>query len=514
MANDTAASGRRRRGSPGRERAARDTPTQVAVLTRHLRPYEMLDEETLARLEATAETLLSEIGIEFRNDPPTLELWREAGADVDGERVRFPRGLVRSILDQNAPGQFTQHARNPERSVIWGGAHTIFAPAYGSPFVTDADNGRRYASIDDFRDLVKLAYMAPWLHHSGGTICEPVDVPVNKRHLDMVYSHLRDSDKPFLGSITAPERARDSIDMARLVFGHDFVDDHCVTLGNVNANSPLTFDWMATATLRTYAAANQGMVVMPFILGGAMGPVTGAGTVAQALAETMVGCALTQLVRPGAPCVLGAFLSSMSLQTGAPTFGTPEPAMAYLAMGQLARRLGLPLRMGGSLTASKVADAQAAQESADSLMPTLLGGAHFVLHAAGWLESGLTMGFEKLMMDIDHLGAMHTLAQGFATDDNALALEAYREMGPGQHYLGCAHTMRNYQSAYYKSHLADNRPYEQWSEEGSEDMLARAHRQWRQWLAAYEAPPIDPGVDEALRAFVRQRRESMADAWH
>lgn len=513
-ANTTAGSRRRRSGGRRATRDAGETSRQVSVLTRHLRPYEMLEEEALVRLEETAETLLEEIGIEFRNDPPTLDLWREAGADVDGERVRFPRGLVRSILAKSAPRQFTQHARNAERAVVWGGDHTIFAPAYGSPFVTDCDNGRRYGSIEDFRNLVRLTYMAPWLHHSGGTICEPVDVPVNKRHLDMVYAHLRYSDKPFLGSITAPERAADSIEMARLVFGHEFVDDNCVIVGNVNANSPLTFDWMATASLRAYAAANQGMIILPFILGGAMGPVTKAGTVAQALAETMAGCALTQLVRPGAPCCLGAFLSSMSLQTGAPTFGTPEPAMSYFAMGQLARRLGLPLRMGGSLTASNVADAQAAQESADSLMPTMLGGANFVLHSAGWLESGLTIGFEKLMMDIDHLGAMHTLAGGFSTDDNELALDAYREVGPGQHYLGCAHTMRNYQTAYFRSDLADNRPYEQWSEEGSADMLVRAHRQWRDWLEAYEPPALDPGIDEALQAFMRERRSSMPDAWH
>mgnify|MGYP006282812335 CR=1 FL=1 len=514
--SEHAATGRRGRRGGGRSRARdpRETAAQVSVLTRHLRPYEMLDEGALVRLEEAAETLLQEIGIEFRNDPPVLDLWREAGADVDGERVRFPRGLVRDILARSAPRQFTQYARNPDRSVLWGGEHTIFAPAYGSPFVTDCDNGRRYGSIEDFRNLVKLTYMAPWLHHSGGTTCEPVDLPVNKRHLDMVYSHLRYSDKPFLGSITAPERAADTIEMARRVFGADFVDGHCVVVGNVNVNSPLVFDWMATSALRTYAAANQGMIVLPFILGGAMGPVTKAGTVAQALAESMAGCALTQLVRPGAPCVLGAFLSSMSLQTGAPTFGTPEPAMSYFAMGQLARRVGLPLRMGGSLTASKVADAQAAQESADSLMPTLLGGANFVLHAAGWLESGLTMGYEKLMMDIDHLGGMHTLAAGFSTDDNELALDAYREMGPGHHYLGCAHTMANYQTAYYRSQLADSRPYEQWSEEGSADMLQRAHAQWRSWLDRYEAPAIDPAVDESLQAFMRERREGMADAWH
>jgi len=508
--------GRRQRGGAAarRARAAAGGPVAPAYITRRLRPYELLDTAELDRIEEAADTILEEVGIEFRNDPETLALWRDAGADVDAERVRFPRRLLRRIIGASAPRTFTQHARNPARSVIFGGEHTIFAPAYGSPFVTDADRGRRYASIEDFRNLVKLAYLSPWIHHSGGTVCEPVDLPVNKRHLEMVYAHLRYTDKPFLGSITAPERAADSIEMARLAFGRDFVDEHCVVLGNVNANSPLVFDAMATQALRTYAAANQGTIILPFILGGAMGPVTGAGAVAQALAETMAGVALTQLVRPGAPAVMGVFLSSMSLRSGAPTFGTPEPALAYFVVGQLARRLGVPLRMGGSLTSSKLPDAQAAQESADTLMPTLLGGSNYVLHAAGWLESGLSVGYEKFVIDADRLGAMHTFAQGFRTDDNALALDAFREVGPGHHFLGCAHTMANYESAFYLAELSDNQSYEQWSEEGSKDIVDRANALWKRQLAEYEAPPIDPAIDEALCDFVARRKRDMADAWY
>jgi trimethylamine--corrinoid protein Co-methyltransferase len=508
--------GRRHRGAAAtREQRRGARPEQaVAYITRRLRPYDLLDEEGLVRIEETADTLLEEIGIDFRNDPEALELWRAAGAGVNGERVRFPRGLLRAIIRENAPERFTQHARNPERTVVFGGDNTILAPAYGSPFVTDADRGRRYASIEDFRNLVRLAYRSPWLHHSGGTICEPVDLPVNKRHLEMVYSHLRYSDKAFLGSVTAPERAADSIEMARIVFGRDFVEDHCVILGNVNSNSPLVFDYMATSVLRTYAAANQGTIVMPFILGGAMGPVTGAGAVAQALAETMAGVALTQLVRPGAPAVMGAFLSSMSLRSGAPTFGTPEPALAYFAVGQLARRLGVPLRLGGSLTASKVADAQSAQESADTLMPTLLAGANYVMHAAGWLEGGLAMGFEKFVIDADRCGAMHTFAAGFSTDDNALALDAFREVGPGHHFLGCSHTMANYERAFYNAELSDNQSWEQWHEDGEKDILARANAHWKRQLETYEAPPIDAGVDAGLRDFVERRKADMADAWH
>ena len=342
----------------------------------------------------------------------------------------------------------------------------MFAPAYGPPFVSDLDGGRRYGTLEDFRNFVKLTYASPWLHHSGGTVCEPVDVPVNKRHLDMVYAHIRYSDKPFMGSVTSAARAADSIEMCRLLFGADFVESHCVILGNVNVNSPLVLDGEASRVIRTYAAANQAPVCVPFILGGAMGPVTTAGALAQCFAEATFCVALGQLERPGSPAILGNFLSSMSLRSGAPTFGTPEPALAYLAIGQLARRLGVPLRCGGNLCASKIADAQAAYDSANSMWPAFLAGANFVLHAAGWLEAGLAMSYEKFVMDSDQLGAFHTLARGIALDDNGFALEAFREIGPGRHYLGSAHTLANYQSAFYDFELADNNSFEQWSAEG------------------------------------------------
>ncbi len=261
-----------------------------------------MGEEGLAAIEAAAETLLEEIGMDFRGDPEALRLWRSAGADVKGERVRIPRGLARRLC-ATAPRQFTQLARNPARSVEIGGPHVVFAPAYGSPFVRDLEGGRRYGALRDFENLIKLTYMTPVLHHSGGTVCEPVDIPVNKRHLDMVYAHLRWSDKAIMGSVTAPSRAEDSIEMCRIAFGAEVVDKACVILGNINVNSPLVYDGVMSGALRAYAAANQAAVVVPFILGGAMGPVTMAGAIAQAHAETIAGCALTQLVRPGAPVI-------------------------------------------------------------------------------------------------------------------------------------------------------------------------------------------------------------------
>src|SRR5437899_9870954 len=250
-------------------------------------------------------------------------------------------------------------ARNPERSVMIGDPYTVLAPNYGSPFVRDLDNGRRYGTIEDFRNFVKLAYMSPYLHHSGGTVCEPVDVPVNKRHLDMVYSHIRYSDKPFMGSVTAPERARDTVELARIAFGPEYLEDHPVIISLINANSPLVWDSTMLGAARVYAEANQATLMTPFILAGAMAPVTAAGVCAQTLAEALAGMTFVQLVRPGAPVVLGSFASSMSMQTGAPTFGTPEPALVLYAMAALARRLVVPFRPGGSLCGSKPPAAQA-----------------------------------------------------------------------------------------------------------------------------------------------------------
>jgi len=501
--------GRRPRRGP-RQRSVH--PATAPFITRAIPPYEIMSEEMLASVEQHADRILEEIGLEIRGDDQALRLWRNAGADiVGGCRVRVPQGLARSIVRRSAPATFTQHARNPARSVTIGGRCTVFAPAYGSPFVSDTERGRRYGTLADFENFVKLAYLSPWLHHSGGTVCEPTDLPVNKRHLDMLYAHMRWSDKPFMGSVTTAARAADSIDMCRILFGRDFVDRHCVILGNVNMNSPLVLDGEASRVIRTYAAANQAPVCVPFILGGAMGPVTTAGGLAQCFAEALFCVALAQLERPGSPAILGNFLSSMSMRSGAPTFGTPEPALAYLAIGQLARRLGVPLRCGGNLCGSKIPDAQAATESANSLWPAFLAGANFVLHAAGWLEAGLVMSYEKFVLDLDQCGAFHVVGAGIALDENGFAMDAFREVGPGRHFLDSAHTLRNYESAFFDAPLADNKSFEQWTEDGAHDALWRAGRRWQALLASYESPPLDGAIDEALRAFIAERKRSMPD---
>lgn len=506
---------RRGRGG-GREarHAARATAGRAAVpyVTRRVPVYEMAPEETLALVEHNAETVLEEIGIDFKDDDEALTLWRDAGADVKGERVRFPRGLCRTLITEHAPREFIQHARNSARSVRIGGDAVVLVPAYGPPFVRSIDEGRRYATIEDFRSFVKLAYLSTSLHHSGGTLCEPVDLPVNKRHLDMVYSHIRYSDKPFMGSVTSAERAQDSVDMACLVFGEQFVDEHTVLISLINANSPLTYDATMLGAAKVYARHNQATVISPFILAGAMSPVTVLGTCAQLYAEALAGMAFVQLVRRGAPVVFGTFASSVSMQSGAPTFGTPEPALVLYIAAALARRLGVPFRSGGALCASKLPDAQAAYESANTLQHAMLAGVNFMLHTAGWLEGGLVMSYEKFVMDVDQAGMIEVFLQGPDTSENGQALDAIREVGPGNHYLGCAHTQANFQSAFYRSTIADNNSFEQWEGEGALDAAQRANRIYKQMLAGYEAPPLDPGVDEALQEFIAKRKQAVPDS--
>lgn len=514
------ASGGRRRerggGRDGRRAAGRgERPPHLAApfIVRNIPTYDVLSEDNLIKIEAAADRILAEIGIEFRDDPVALEHWKAAGARVDGLLVRFEPGMLREIL-LSAPGCFTQHARNPANSVEIGGNSVVFAPAYGSPFVMDLDRGRRYGTIEDFRNFIKLAQSSPWLHHSGGTICEPVDVPVNKRHLDMVYAHLKYSDRCFMGSVTAESRAEDSIDMARVVFGRDFVDQNCVILGNVNVNSPLVWDGTMTNALRAYARANQAAVIVPFILGGAMGPVTSAGAIAQALAETMVGCALTQLERKGAPVIFGNFLSSMSLRSGSPTFGTPEPAIGSMVIGQLARRLNLPLRCAGNFSNSKLPDAQAMNEATMSMLSAVHCGANFILHSAGFLDGLLSMSYEKFILDADFCGALHSYLAGVVVDDNSLALDAFREVGVGKHFLGCQHTMENYQTAFWDSTVADNEPFEKWDIAGRSDAATRANMRWKRMLAEYQPPPMDEAIDEALIEYVERAKAGEIDAWY
>jgi trimethylamine--corrinoid protein Co-methyltransferase len=470
---------------------------------------EVLSEEGLETIELHADRLLEEVGVEVVNYPEGIEIFRGNGCEVEGSRVRFPAGLARSLI-RKAPSSFTQHARNPAHSVVIGDPHMVFAPAYGSPFVRDLEGGRRYATIADFENFARLTHLTASLHHGGGTLCEPVDLPVNKRHLDMVLAHLKHHDKPFMGSVTAPERAQDTVDMVKIVFGDEFVASNPVLLSLCNANSPMSWDYNMLGSAKIYAENYQACLITPFILAGAMAPVTVAGTATQTLAEAMAGMAFCQMVRSGAPVVFGSFASSISMQSGAPTFGTPEPAMMLFVMAALSRRLGVPFRSGGNLTASKVPDYQAAYESAATFLPTILAGVNFVLHTAGWLEGGLTMGYEKFVLDADQAAMVETMIKGVDLSPNGLAFEALLENPPGQHYLGNPHTLANFESAFWRSATADNNSFEQWQEAGAEESVQRAHRAWKRLLAEYQPPPLDQ--EEELVDWIGRRKASFPDS--
>ena len=498
-----------RRRSGGEEKVVFKAPPYIK---RKIPFFEMLNDDELSIIERNADTILAEIGIVFGEDPESRELFKAAGATIEDELVKFPRGMCREIIQKTAPAQFTQHARNPAKNVEIGGSNLVLVPAYGSPFVFNLDEGRRYANIEDFRNFVKLAYLSDNLHHSGGTICEPVDLPVNKRHFDMVYSHIKYSDKAFMGSVTQAERAQDSVNMAKIVFGEEFVDSNCVLVNLINANSPLTFDATMLGSLKVYARNNQACMVSPFIVSGAMSPVSAAAVAAQSLAEAMAGMTLIQLIRPGAPMIYGNFVSSMSMQTGAPTFGSPEASQVMNIGAALARRLGVPFRSGGGFTSSKLPDAQAAYEAANTLNATLHAGVHFALHTAGWLEGGLSIGYEKFVMDADQAGMIRVAAEGIDMSENGQAMDALREVGPGQHFLGCEHTQQNFKTAFYQSSLSDNSSYEQWQEDGSTDMAMRANKQYKKMLASYELPALDESIDGALLDYMQERKSSFPDS--
>ncbi|MCP9482069.1 trimethylamine methyltransferase family protein [Shimia sp. CNT1-13L.2] len=505
---------RRSRGGGGAARRAERGAVSFETakyIERNIPNFEVLNEEAIETIEYNAETVLEEIGVNFVDNPAALERWKNAGADVKGERVHIPRGLARELI-KTAPSQFTQHARNPAKSVEIGGRNLVLAPVYGPPFVRDAAGGRRYATMDDFNKFVKLAYMSKWLHHSGGTVCEPTDIPVNKRHLDMLMAHMILSDKPFMGSVTEPSRAQDSVDMAGILFGEDFVQNNTVMTSLTNINSPMTFDDVMMGSLEVYAQNNQACIISPFIVGGAMAPVSVAGTLTQVLAEVLAGVAYSQVVRPGAPAIFGAFVSSIDMGSGAPTFGTPEASLVTYGAGQLARRLNLPFRSAGSFCGSKLPDAQAAYETANSLNMGLMSGVNFMLHACGWLEGGLVADFEKFVMDADQLGTLHGLAKGVPYDEDAQAMGAIREVGPGGHYLGCDHTQANFKTAFWKSDLLDYKPFETWEEEGARDTRQLATSRVEKLLADYQKPEMDAGIEEALNEYVAKKKASMPDS--
>ena len=503
---------RRRRTRPDRSIATGDTAPNYV---RELAPYEVLTEQQVVAIETQAEWLLDEIGVDMAGNGELCERFEAVGARVINGRVHLPAGLGQELC-ASAPSEFAMTARNPQRSVTFGGNNLVFGPGDSIPFVTDLDVGRRYGTVADHANLTKLVQMSPGLHHNGQAVCEISDVAVNQRHLDLAFHQLTLTDKPVMGATLTPDAARDALEMLRIVLGDDIVDNEHVMLAGTNAQSPLAFEARTLDVLRVYAEANQPALITPFVIAGAMSPVTMPAVLAQVHAEVQVGVAITQLFRRSCPAIYSSFVTTMDLKTGAPTYGTPESTLANAAIPQLARRLGLPSRAGGHITASKALDGQAMQESADSCTAAVTAGSNYVLQAAGWLEGGLTISFEKFVVDAQRCEAMGRLVQGDSFDDNAFARDAYEELvrSGDTTFLGATHTYANMRTANIEADLADTASFEQWSEEGSLTVGERANTKWKRMLDDYVAPPIDDSSYQSLVDFVADKKASLDDAWY
>ncbi len=495
-ADNRSRQGRRR----GREARRRDTatgrPTQLPALERRLPPVDPVSHDELVRIDNASKTILEEVGIEFRDDE-AISMWRSAGAEVDGFRVRIDREMLVELI-ATAPSEYTMLARNPDRSVTVGGNHTIFTPSYGAPFVLDLDNRRRAATSTDFDNFAKIYAMTPAIHMTGGVLCEPMDVAVPHRHLAMTYSLLRYSDKPLMGAVTSRDRAEQSLHMMGIVFGHDVVADTTVSTSLANCNSPLVWDQTMLDAVKVYAASNQAMLFSPFVLGGASTPASTVGAVAQLNAEALAGVAFMQLVRPGSPAVYGQWTATVDMNTGAPLAGTPEIDHINMLVGQLARHYQLPWRCSGGCSSSKLVDAQAGYESARNMYGVLMAGANFVLSTTGYLESALCQSYAKTMLDAEQLLMMYRLGQGINMNELDPAMGAVREIEPGDHYLGTQHTLANFMDAFLMPELMDGDSYEQWRSQGEIDANQRGLDKARQVLSDYEEPRLDDAVLDEL----------------
>jgi len=478
------------------------------VLINDMPRYEILDEAALQELDRGWRRIVSDLGIEFLHDD-ALAYLRDAGQEVEGQLVRFdPDWIVEQVA--KAPPEFELQARNPERSVHIGGKHMVFTATYGCPFVREGLE-RRDATYDDFQNLVRLSQAFPEIDSPGGTICEPNDRPLDSRHLDMVYALMTLSDKPFMGSVTSGPNALDTIAMAEMMFGRESLEATPAVISLINVNSPLRYDDRMLSALLEYARANQALVITPFLLMGAMSPVSVVATLAQQVAEALAGIALVQTIRPGSPCVFGSFLSNTDMQSGSPSFGTPESAVGLFCTGQIARRHNLPFRSGGGLTSSQTVDAQAGYEAMMTMWPTMLAGTNFVMHAAGWLESALVTCYEKFIMDVEVLRMLLEVFKPLEVNEEALAYSAHQEVGQGGHFLGAVHTLERFRECFYRPLLSSTENYERWNRKGGRDAATRANEVWKHKLEEYEQPAMEPELEQELRAYVDRRRTELGD---
>ena len=498
-----------RRGGRGARRELRTSKREdMLPALQHGLPYTApLDQEQIERIHDASMGILEEVGVDFR-DPVALADWRRAGAKVEGERVYLDRGLVMELI-ASIPSTVTLHARNPDKTVTLGDGKSIFVPMTGAPFIRDLEDVRRNGTLEDLGVFHKLSHMLPALHSSAHVICEPMDVPVGHRHLWITYSSMKHSDKTFMGMSTGAENGEDVMEMVKILFGPEFIETHPVVTANINGNSPLVWDETMLGAMRAFTRLNQPVLCSPFVLGGANTPASTVPAVAQLNAEALSALAYTQVVRVGAPAIYGHYLSTVSMQSGAPMAGTPEISLMNFMIGQMARFYDVPWRTSSTLGGAKTFDAQAGYESATTLMATCMAGANYIWHSAGWNEAGLHCSMAKFMVDAEQCAMAHRMTSGLRWDDFDEAIAAVRDIGPGGHYLGHVHTQENFERAFFMPSLFDNNSYEQWLADGEKEITERALEYAKKLLASYEEPKLDEAVDEALLDFIARREREV-----
>ncbi len=499
-----------RRGGRSHRRIARSNVIKpmLPALVGRLPLTEPMSMEEVERIDSASMNILENVGVIFR-DPQAIVDWKLAGAEVRDEfRVHLDRALVRELI-ASIPPQFTLCARDPEKSVQVGGRSTIFIPMAGAPYLRDLGDSRRAPTLEDLAMFHKLAHLSPAIHSTSHHIVEPMDHVVAHRHLRITYSSMKYSDKTFMGMTTSPKNAADVLDMCAILFGKDYMETHAVVTGNCNGNSPLVWDETMLGAMREFCKRNQPILCSPFVLGGANTPASTAPAVAQLNAEALAALAYTQVVRRGCPAIYGQYLSTVSMASGAPMAGTPEIGLMNFMVGQLARYYNVPWRTSGLLGGSKILDAQAGYESAATFMATLLSGANYVWHSAGWNEAGMHCSVAKFMIDAEQCEMGYRMAEGVNWDDFDEAVAAVGDIGPGGHYLGHPHTQSNFQEAFFMPKLFDNNTFEQWVADGSVDVAECAAQRAKELLGSYELPAMDEGVDEALLDFISRREREI-----
>jgi len=480
---------------------ANPAPVYLPTLDRKIGPIDLLGLEGVEKIHNAAMTVLESTGIIFR-DPVALADWKRAGAEVQGERVRIEREMLMDLIS-TVPTTYKMHARNPERSLDVGGRNSIFANAYGAPFVYGLDGVRRPSQLEDARNFFKMAQMSQAMHVPGILPVEPQDVPVPQRHLDLASSALTLTDKSIKGSVLSETAARDTVDMMRIIFGEEFVDQNVVLTSLLNCNTPLVWDETMLESLRVYANANQPCLLSPFVLAGASAPASPLGGVALLIAESLAGIAYSQTIRRGCPMVMGVAIMGVSMKTGAPMMGSPEPGLLNLLVGQMARHYGVPWRSCTMWTGSKSPDLQAGFDSANTMWPVLLGGCNFIVHSAGFLEGALGVSYSKWVHDTYQLEVYHRFFSGLQEENLDAIMGDVTKIGPGGHFLGTGHTREN---PMHINALQNNDSYEQWFDEGAKNADQSDREEAQRILDNYVRPPMPDDQAGALAEFVAKKR--------